>query len=973
MPATSDPRVLTVHRCRTVEYTPAAIVALAYTPDSVKSAHAKLACARSNGDIELWSPTPQSWHLERTIPGAPNAPAEAVVWTHQTTFPVDASDASESAQERAQAHRALRAAKPRLFSAGLNGKIVEHDTTTLLPKQSIASGGGAVWSLAVDPSQSFLVAGCEDGFLRLFDISSPTSLEYLSIFERQDGRILSVAWHPDGKHLVTGGADGCIRILERASRRCVRRFTVQTVRSGDDTIVWDVKILKDGTIVSGESTGNVSFWNWETGTLLHSFKVHGADVLCLVADKAGKRVFSSGVDRKICQFRLTDLEAASDTASVTGKKKKTAQNANTWVRAGEKRYHSNDVRAMVLIEQRPNDALVTGGIDTDLIFSTPVADFPFLTQYRMPPFPHSPIISLSRASRLLMCRFSDHVKVWKLGTVLALTQNPRTLPNHTRVDFQKETLLLHIKPKCATNLCASAISEDGQWIAVSDMESVKLFKVTHSDKSEVRKARTFPSPALIPAAHALAFTPDSLRLIVAGIDSTVTVVDLSTPTFSVEKRFTAHRGQGDARARIVDPDGEDVDLMDVDGFEGADANGEGISEVRGSRGAEGPEMVCSLAVSADGMWLASGDRIGRIFVFNLDSLKHHATLPRFDSPHTSLSFHAKTPTLVVTCTSNEFFMYDCERRDLTDWSRENSRRLPYRWLLRKDIVMGAAVDPAADGIVTLWGASSSCFVDLEKPLGPRDAVILLAHRKAQEHKKRLLKEATDTRPQSESRFLRDEDRKAADIEDVDLARASADVQRRAESKKVRAAAAELERTQRVSAPITLVSAPTAGTKRALTLDQDPSDDETTTDRSAAPLVRLEGNRPRHAFSDTTCSESFQMDHRYSPLMFLGFVAEGEMVVVERPILKILETLPAGFAKREVYRGWLQVGVFLYLWMLPELGGRGEGPRDELLVPRRLKDATFSPLRLSNLSRPSTDSTLPATSVSGLASLRVSRP
>lgn len=50
---------------------------------------------------------------------------------------------------------------------------------------------------------------------------------------------------------------------------------------GEQTVVWAVAVLADGTIVSGDSMGNVKFWDGEMGTQSQSFRTHKADVLCL--------------------------------------------------------------------------------------------------------------------------------------------------------------------------------------------------------------------------------------------------------------------------------------------------------------------------------------------------------------------------------------------------------------------------------------------------------------------------------------------------------------------------------------------------------------------------------------------------------------------------------------------------------------------------------------------------------------------
>lgn len=71
---------------------------------------------------------------------------------------------------------------------------------------------------------------------------------------------------------------------------------------GKDTCIWAVVVLPDGTIVSGDSTGNVIFWDARFGTRLCSF-AHDADVLALAAAPGGNAVFASGVDPRICLYQ----------------------------------------------------------------------------------------------------------------------------------------------------------------------------------------------------------------------------------------------------------------------------------------------------------------------------------------------------------------------------------------------------------------------------------------------------------------------------------------------------------------------------------------------------------------------------------------------------------------------------------------------------------------------------------------------
>ena len=84
---------------------------------------------------------------------------------------------------------------------------------------------------------------------------------------------------------------------------------------GRDVCIWAVIVLPDGTMVSGDSTGCVVFWDAQFGTRLHSF-THGGDVLALAAAADGSTVFASGVDPRICMYQLqTGEDAAHDTSN----------------------------------------------------------------------------------------------------------------------------------------------------------------------------------------------------------------------------------------------------------------------------------------------------------------------------------------------------------------------------------------------------------------------------------------------------------------------------------------------------------------------------------------------------------------------------------------------------------------------------------------------------------------------------------
>ena len=52
-------------------------------------------------------------------------------------------------------------------------------------------------------SRNKLAIGTEEGFVCIFDVTSD-GLSFDKILDKQEGRVLSLDWHHDGFHIVTG-------------------------------------------------------------------------------------------------------------------------------------------------------------------------------------------------------------------------------------------------------------------------------------------------------------------------------------------------------------------------------------------------------------------------------------------------------------------------------------------------------------------------------------------------------------------------------------------------------------------------------------------------------------------------------------------------------------------------------------------------------------------------------------------------
>eukprot|EP00850_Spirogloea_muscicola_P015138 SM000113S24094 [mRNA] locus=s113:305894:309907:- [translate_table: standard] len=218
--------------------------------------------------------------------------------------------------------------------------------------------GGAASPPGGSPQSQLVAVACDDGCVRLFAAEEGLpGLVYRRAFPRVKGRILSVAWNATASQIFAGGSDGCIRCWDVAGAREVYRITAGLGGAGapaHDLCIWSLLVLRDGTVVSGDSAGATQFWDGSLGTLLQAQTRHRADVLALAASPSQAAVFSGGVDGQVVMYQRlgTGLSTAGDrvsggaTTSAPSDAAAAAGRAGPWAYVGARRSHSHDVRAL---------------------------------------------------------------------------------------------------------------------------------------------------------------------------------------------------------------------------------------------------------------------------------------------------------------------------------------------------------------------------------------------------------------------------------------------------------------------------------------------------------------------------------------------------------------------------------------------------------------------------------------------------
>ncbi|ERE79765.1 cirhin [Cricetulus griseus] len=595
-----------VHRVRFFNYVPSGIRCVAYNNQSNR-----LAVSRTDGTVEIYNLS-ANYFQEKFFPGHESRATEALCW----------------------------AEGQRLFSAGLNGEILEYDLQALNIKYALDAFGGPIWSMTASPSGSQLVVGCEDGSVKLFEVT-PEKIQFSRNFDRQKSRILSLSWHPAGTHIAAGSID-YISVFDVKSGSIIRKMVLDRQHLGvtkSRCIVWGVAFLSDGTVISVDSVGKVQLWDSATGTLVKSHLIANADVQSIaVADQEDSFVVGTA-EGTVFHFQLVSVTSNSS--------------EKQWVRTKPFQHHTHDVRT---VAHSPT-ALISGGTDTHLVIR-PLMEKVEVKNYdaalRKITFPHVSIPSCPQHLPIRLSSQPEHSSCYlklspffseislQLGLALKLAilndkiiimshgKNGDTLPLSKNADH-----LLHLKTKGPENIICSCVSQCGSWIAYSTASRFFLYRLKY-EHDNISLQRVSKMPAFLRSALHILFSEDSTKLFVASNQGSLHIIHLLEGSFKHLHTFQPPSGT--------------------------------------------VEAMCLLAVSPDGNWLAASGTSAGVHVYDLNHLKvfefsipdkqytewsrnvqkqgfHQLWLQR-DTPITHISFHPKRPMHILLHDAYMFCIID---------------------------------------------------------------------------------------------------------------------------------------------------------------------------------------------------------------------------------------------------------------------------------------------------------------------------
>ncbi|KAK0731409.1 WD40-repeat-containing domain protein [Lasiosphaeris hirsuta] len=712
-----------IHRCRFVSYPASAINAVAFSHSSFPQSKAKkskntqvrLAIGRANGDIEIWNPLGGAWHQELVIPGGKDRSVDGLVWV------------TEADEETSDGKTIL--GRSRLFSIGYTAAITEWDLEKAKPKTHASGQHGDIWCFAVQPpltdkngvpqpSPRRLVAGTVDGNLVMYSIEDD-ELRFVRTLIRtpsKNTKMVSIAFQTRNI-VVVGCSNSTICVYDIRNGTLQRQMTLGSDHTGGskNIIVWSVKCLPRGDIVSGDSTGQVCIWDGKTYTQAQRIQSHTQDVLSLAVSADGSQIVSGGMDRRTVLYEPM------------------AGQFGRWSKVFHRRYHSHDVKAMASFEGMGMSVVVSGGPD-----ASPVV-FPFRSAGKenhrtLPHLPQKTNLQSAPKARFILSWWGNEIRIWHL-----LNPARRLLDDAPAgTDIRKNRkLLAQILVKGESNITSAAISEDGTLLVASTATEVKAFQLEYTKPDGVGQLdiKKINLKASGQGATRVDISPDKLwvcwieegtKVMVARVSPTTSTTGveyaISEPTMLCRLRRQIPKnillgGLGSYDRQVTQvafsPDSKMLCVADLAGYIDTWIFGPPVDRKSGTGEDGNGELSESSGDSSD----EESDR-GESERWYLNP--RAALFPKLSASPVALTFspgHHQDDgdyTILAITTSKQVLLFNPIRGALTEWARRNPyTKLPEQFSTTRDLVKGVVWQgPRA----WIYGASVLFMIDLSQDL-----------------------------------------------------------------------------------------------------------------------------------------------------------------------------------------------------------------------------------------------------------------
>ena len=144
---------------------------------------------------------------------------------------------------------------------------------------------GHINSVAFSPDGKYVVSGCSDTTLRIWEVESGQEMH---ILEGHIDGVRSVAFSPDGKYVVSGSYDTTVRIWDVATETETKNL------KGHTDWINSVAFSPDGiNVASGSLDKTGRIWEVESGQEMHILEGHSSSVTSVAFSPNGQYMVSA--------------------------------------------------------------------------------------------------------------------------------------------------------------------------------------------------------------------------------------------------------------------------------------------------------------------------------------------------------------------------------------------------------------------------------------------------------------------------------------------------------------------------------------------------------------------------------------------------------------------------------------------------------------------------------------------------------
>ena len=164
-----------------------------------------------------------------------------------------------------------------------------------------------VWSVAYSPDGQHIISGSGDKSVKIWDAATGNCLQTLT---GHTSHVFSVAYSPDGQHIVSGSFDKSVKIWDAATGNCLQTLT------GHTWIVSSVAYSPDGQhIISGSFDNSIKIWDAATGNCLQTLTGHTSFVYSVAYSPDGQHILSGSLDKSV---KIWDAATGNCLQTLTG-------------------------------------------------------------------------------------------------------------------------------------------------------------------------------------------------------------------------------------------------------------------------------------------------------------------------------------------------------------------------------------------------------------------------------------------------------------------------------------------------------------------------------------------------------------------------------------------------------------------------------------------------------------------------------